>query len=127
MTTALPLRPELVGELPYGAPHLAVAVILNVNENPYPPSAAVIAAVGAAAAEAAVGLNRYPDREALALRTDLAAYLSADTGVALNLDRIWAANGSNEVMLHLLQAFGGPGRTACSFAPTYSNVSGVRP
>lgn len=120
MTTALPLRPELVGEQPYGAPRVDVPVVLNVNENPYPPSATVIEAVGRAAAGAAAFLNRYPDRDAQELRADLAAYLSADTSTPLTAAQLWAANGSNEVMLQLLQAFGGPGRTACSFAPTYS-------
>ena len=116
----LPVRPELAGEVPYGAPQLRVPVVLNVNENPYPPSERVVAAIGAAAAQAARGLNRYPDRDALALRAELAAYLAGDTGVALAGEQVWAANGSNEVMLHVLQAFGGPGRTALSFAPTYS-------
>ena len=112
----LPLRPELVGETPYGAPQLDVAVCLNVNENPYPPSAQVVAEIAAAVAEAAGGLNRYPERDAIALRADLAAYL----GHGLTADAIWAANGSNEVMLHVLQAFGGPGRSVLSFTPTYS-------
>ena len=69
---------------------------------------------------AARSLNRYPDREAIALRADLAAYLTAEGDVGLAVDQVWAANGSNEIMLQLLQAFGGPGRTALSFAPTYS-------
>ena len=116
----LPLRPELVGEVPYGAPQLDVPVMLNVNENPYPPSEATVADMTAAVADAARTLNRYPDRDALALRADLASYLSADGGVPLTVDQVWAANGSNEVMLQLLMAFGGPGRTAVSFAPTYS-------
>ncbi len=116
----LPLRDELRGESPYGAPQLDVAVQLNVNENPYPPSERVVAEIAAAAADAARTLNRYPDRDALALRADLAAYLTADGGVDLDVDQVWAANGSNEIMLQLLQAFGGPGRTAVSFAPTYS-------
>jgi histidinol-phosphate aminotransferase len=120
VTAVLPLRPELVGQAPYGAPRVDVPVVLNVNENPYPPSAAVIDAIGRAAADAAASLNRYPDRDAEDLRADLAAYLSVDTGVALTATQLWAANGSNEIMLQLLQAFGGPGRTACSFAPTYS-------
>jgi len=119
-SSALPIRPELAGLSPYGAPQIDVPVVLNVNENPYPPSATVVAAIAAAAGDAARTLNRYPEREALALRADLAAYLGADTGVELAPEQIWAANGSNEVMLHLLQAFGGPGRTAVSFAPTYS-------
>jgi histidinol-phosphate aminotransferase len=117
---ALPLRDELRGESPYGAPQLDVPVQLNVNENPYPPSERVIAEIATAAAEAARTLNRYPDRDAVALRADLASYLTVDGGVGLDVDNVWAANGSNEVMLQLLQAFGGPGRTAVSFAPTYS-------
>ena len=118
--SALPLRPELVGVEPYGAPQLDVPAMLNVNENPYPPSAAVVADIAHDVAIAAAGLNRYPDREFTALRTDLAAYLLVESGVALDPGQLWAANGSNEVMLQLLQAFGGPGRTAVSFAPTYS-------
>ncbi len=116
----LPLRDELRDEEPYGAPQLDVAALLNTNENPYPPSAQFVADIAAAVAEAAAGLNRYPDREAVALRTDLAAYLSADGAPGLGPDEVWAANGSNEVMLQVLMAFGGPGRTALSFAPTYS-------
>ncbi len=116
----LPVRPELAGEAPYGAPQLDVPVLLNVNENPYPPSAAVVREIAESVAAAAHGLNRYPDREFLDLRADLAAYLAVESGVRLPAEQIWAANGSNEVMLHLLQAFGGPGRTAVSFAPTYS-------
>jgi len=116
----LPLRDELRGESPYGAPQLEVPVALNVNENPYPPSERVVDEIGAAAAATARTLNRYPDRDAVALRADLAAYLTADGGVGIAAEQVWAANGSNEVMLQLLQAFGGPGRTAVSFAPTYS-------
>ena len=116
----LPLRAELRGVAPYGAPQLDVPVTLNVNENPYPPSEAVVADVAAAVAEATRGLNRYPDREFTALREALAAYLDRDGGQGTGPDQVWAANGSNEVMLHLLQAFGGPGRSALSFAPTYS-------
>ncbi len=61
-------------------------------------------------------MNRYPDRDALALREALASYL----GNGLTAGNIWAANGSNEIMLHVLQAFGGPGRTCLTFTPTYS-------
>lgn len=117
---ALPLRPELADEVPYGAPQLDVPVRLNVNENPYAPSAAVVATIARYVADAAGELNRYPDRDFSALRADLADYLADESGVRLDPAQVWAANGSNEVMLHLLQAFGGPGRTALSFAPTYS-------
>jgi histidinol-phosphate aminotransferase len=112
----LPLRPELVGEEPYGAPQLDVAVRLNVNENPYPPSAAIIAEMAAAVASAAEQIDRYPDREATALRSDLASYL----GHGLSAANIWVANASNEVMTHVLGAFSGPGRTVLTFGPTYS-------
>jgi histidinol-phosphate aminotransferase len=115
-----PLRDELVGIEPYGAPQLDVPVALNVNENPYPPSVRVVADVAAAVAEAATTLNRYPDREFAELRKGLAEYLNMSGGHGIGPDQVWAANGSNEVMLQLLQAFGGPGRTAVSFAPTYS-------
>jgi histidinol-phosphate aminotransferase len=125
VTYTPPLREELRGIEPYGAPQLDVPVQLNVNENPYPPSAAVVADIATAVAEAASTLNRYPDREFTELRAGLAAYLNSsgaavDRGGAITPDMVWAANGSNEVMLQLLQAFGGPGRTAVSFAPTYS-------
>jgi histidinol-phosphate aminotransferase len=115
-----PIRPELAGIEPYGAPQLDVPVQLNVNENPYGPSEACLDDIAASVREAARTLNRYPDREFTALREGLAAYLNTDGGQGLTADQIWAANGSNEVMLQLLQAFGGPGRTALSFAPTYS-------
>ncbi|HEU5044344.1 MAG TPA: histidinol-phosphate transaminase [Nocardioidaceae bacterium] len=112
----LPLREELQGIPPYGAPQLDVPVALNVNENPYPPSETVVAAVAEAVARVTRTLNRYPDRELVALRRALADYL----GHGVTPEQVWAANGSNEVMLQLLQAFGGPGRVAVSFAPTYS-------
>jgi len=112
----LPLREELRGIEPYGAPQLDVPVALNVNENPYPPSETVVADVAAAVADVTRTLNRYPDREFTELRKALADYL----GQGVTPEQVWAANGSNEVMLQILQAFGGPGRVAVSFAPTYS-------
>ncbi len=115
-----PLREELRGLEPYGAPQLDVPVQLNTNENPYGPSEACADDIAASVRAAALGLNRYPDREHVELRTALAAYLSRDTPHGITLEQVWAANGSNEVMLQLLQAFGGPGRSALSFAPTYS-------
>ena len=120
MSANLPLRPDLEGEAPYGAPEIDVPVRLNVNENPCPPSTAVIESIATAVARAAQGLNRYPERDFPRLREALADYLEAESGVHLTPEQIWAANGSNEVMLHVLQAFGGPGRTCLTFTPTYS-------
>ncbi len=116
---ALPVRDDLKGKAPYGAPQLPEAIQLNVNENPHAPSAALVADLARAVGEAAATLNRYPDREAVALRTDLAAYLSRQTGVPLDVEQVWAANGSNEVLQQVCQAFGGPGRTALGFEPSY--------
>lgn len=116
----LPLRADLVGEVSYGAPQLDVAARLNVNENPFPLPEGLARAMGDAVAEVAVSLNRYPDRDAVALRGALRDYIAAESGVEVSVDQVWAANGSNEVMQQLFLAFGGPGRTAITFDPTYS-------
>jgi histidinol-phosphate aminotransferase len=116
----LPLRDDLRGRKPYGAPQLSVPVRINTNENPYPPSAELIADITRSVQAVAAELNRYPDRDAVALRADLAGYLTRSTGVGLTADNVWAANGSNEILLQLLQAFGGPGRLALGFEPSYS-------
>ncbi|WP_394215189.1 histidinol-phosphate transaminase [Brachybacterium vulturis] len=121
-SSALPApRDGIAGAAPYGAPQLEVAHALNVNENPYGPSPELAAAIGAAVTEAAAGLNRYPDREALGLRAELGEFLAAESGIpAPEAHAVWAANGSNEVMHQLLLAYGGPGRTALGFTPHYS-------
>ncbi|GAA5075403.1 histidinol-phosphate transaminase [Nocardia iowensis] len=116
----LPLRENLRGKKPYGAPQLTVPVQLNTNENPHPPSRALIDDVAESIRAAAADLHRYPDRDAVALRSDLAEYLTRQTGVAVDTDNVWAANGSNEILQQLLQAFGGPGRSALGFVPSYS-------
>jgi histidinol-phosphate aminotransferase len=112
----LPVRDDLTDLQPYGAPQIDVPVRLNTNENPYPPSPRLVQAVAAAVAEAAGTLNRYPDRDAVELRKDLADYL----GPGLTGRQVWAANGSNEAIQQVLQAFGGPGRRALGFDPGYS-------
>ncbi|MCB4208110.1 histidinol-phosphate transaminase [Arthrobacter sp. UM1] len=118
---SLPLRDGLRGKSPYGAPQIAVPYALNVNENTHPLPAEVKQAIQAGVTQAVEGLNRYPDRDAVELRRRLAAYLSASVpGVSLETDNVWAANGSNEILQQVLQAFGGPGRTLLSFTPTYS-------
>ncbi|MFL6143486.1 MAG: histidinol-phosphate transaminase [Labedaea sp.] len=116
----LPLRDDLRGRTPYGAPQLDVPFRLNTNENPYPPPPALVADVTAAARQVAASLHRYPDRDAVALRADLARYLSESTGVELATENLWAANGSNEILQQVLQAFGGPDRVALGFEPSYS-------
>jgi histidinol-phosphate aminotransferase len=112
----VPIRSDLAGRRPYGAPQLDVAVRLNTNENPYAPSAHLVADIASAVTAAATSLNRYPDRDAIVLREALAGYL----GHGLTMANTWAANGSNEIIQQLLQAFGGPGRSALGFEPSYS-------
>jgi histidinol-phosphate aminotransferase len=118
----LPIRDDLRGLTPYGAPQKAVRIALNVNENshPIPPDVAVDIVESLAAA--ILSVNRYPDREFTELRESLAAYLnfSVEPEKRLTADNIWAANGSNEVLQQILQAFGGPGRSVLGFPPTYS-------
>ncbi|GAB3274618.1 histidinol-phosphate transaminase [Parasphingorhabdus pacifica] len=116
----LPLRADLRGRSPYGAPQLDVSVRLNTNENPFPPPPELVSDVTEAVRETAAGLHRYPDRDATELRADLAAYLTGATGVTVSEANVWAANGSNEVLQQILQAFGGPDRTALGFEPSYS-------
>lgn len=117
---SLPLRNDLIGEEPYGAPQLDVPVCLNVNENPYAPEPAVCDTIARRVREIAPTLNRYPDREHIELRRAFATYLERESGVKLDVDELWGANGSNEIMLQLFQAFGGPGRIALGCDPTYS-------
>jgi histidinol-phosphate aminotransferase len=119
-TVARLLREDLRGRTAYGAPQLDVPVRLNTNENSYAVPPEVVAAITEAVAECASGLNRYPDREFTALREDLAAWLHEQTGVAIGPEQVWAGNGSNEVLQHLVQAFAGPGRVALGFTPAYS-------
>jgi len=112
----LPLRDDLKGQLPYGAPQLEVPVSLNVNENTHRVPLEVAEDIIERLAKSLMNINRYPDREFMPLREALAKYL----GAGLRPENIWAANGSNEVLQHIFQAFGGPGRKFLSFTPTYS-------
>jgi histidinol-phosphate aminotransferase len=116
----LPIRDELRGKSPYGAPQLDVPVRLNTNENPYPLPEPLVRRIAERVAEAARDLNRYPDRDAVELRTRLAGYLTRTAGFPVGHEQVWAANGSNEVLQQLLQTFGGPGRSALGFEPSYS-------
>ena len=108
----VPVRADLQAVTAYGAPQLDVAVRLNTNETAEPPPAGYLEEV--ARRLLALDLNRYPDRDALALRQALAGRLG------LEAERVWPANGSNEVLQQLFQAYGGPGRTALGVRPGYS-------
>lgn len=112
----LPVRDDLRGKKPYGAPQIHVPIQLNVNENTHPVPVDVADDIAGAIRDALGTINRYPDREFTELREVLAGYV----GEGVTADQIWAANGSNEVLQQILQAFGGPGRTLLGFPPTYS-------
>ena len=112
----LPIRDDLRGLKPYGAPQLDVPVQLNVNENTFGIPEAVALDIIQELASEVLRLNRYPDREFIELRGQFAAFL----GNGLSASQTWAANGSNEILTQIFQAFGGPGNSALSFGPTYS-------
>ena len=114
----LPLREQLRPLTPYGAPQVPAEARLNTNENPYGPSKTLAAAIAKRVGEVAEGLNRYPDRDAIALRTKLAAYLNKQSKTSLSVENIWAANGSNEILQSIFLAFGSA--KAIGFIPSYS-------
>jgi histidinol-phosphate aminotransferase len=114
----LPLRQNLRELSPYGAPQLPADAVMNTNENPYAPSPDLAKAIAARVADVALTLNRYPDRDAVVLRTKLADFINGLSGTSFDSTNIWAANGSNEIIQSLFMAFGGG--TALGFTPSYS-------
>lgn len=108
----VPVRDDLVGVVPYGAPQRDVAVRLNTNETPYPPTPAFTERLAARIAD--LSLHRYPDRRAWELRSAL----GEREGLAP--ERVWVAKGSNEVLSQLFTAYGGAGRRLLLFTPGYS-------
>ena len=116
--TWLPLREPLKPMSPYGAPQVAASAQLNTNENPFAPSTALVAAITKRVGEVSATLNRYPDRDAIALRVGLAKYITAQTGVSFDVANLWAANGSNEIIQSIFLAFGR--KSALGFTPSYS-------
>ena len=108
--TATP-RPGLRDVSPYVSPQLTVTARLNTNECPLPLPQGF--ADELADEIASLPLNRYPDAQMTRLREELS------TSVGHPFDGTWAANGSNEILTQLLQAYGGAGRLAAVFEPTY--------
>jgi histidinol-phosphate aminotransferase len=104
-------RPGLRDEAAYLSPQLEVAARLNANECPQPLPNGFFEELAEAVRR--MPLHRYPDGQMVQLREALAER------VGHAFDGIWAANGSNEILSQLLQAYGGPGRRAVTFEPTY--------
>ena len=114
----LPLNDRLRSLSPYGAPQLPAAAVLNTNENPFPLSAQLASAIATRIEEVARNLNRYPDRDAVKLRSGLADFINSLSETEFSAENIWAANGSNEIIQSLFLAFGDKG--AIGFTPSYS-------
>jgi histidinol-phosphate aminotransferase len=116
----LPIRPDLINRKPYGAPQMKQVLRLNTNENPYEHSSEFAQKTSDLLIEELKKANRYPDRDCIDLRIALAEYLNTEGLENLGYENLWPANGSNEILLQLFQLFGGPGRTAVGFEPSYS-------
>jgi histidinol-phosphate aminotransferase len=112
VTPPLRVRDDLVEVDPYVSPQLPARYRMNTNESPYPPPDALIREV--ADELQSIALNRYPNRDADGLYDAISGRLGWPRS------GLWVANGSNEVFMHLFLAFGGPGRRALVFEPTYS-------
>jgi histidinol-phosphate aminotransferase len=112
MTDLIGVRPDLLDFEPYESPQRPARFRMNTNESPYPPPRGVVEAV--AGVLRSESLNRYPDKDASRLFGALATHTGRRS------DELWIANGSNEVFLHLLLAFGGRDRVSLTFEPTYS-------
>jgi histidinol-phosphate aminotransferase len=112
MRRTVPVRDDLVGLTGYHSPQVDVEVRLNTNESPLPPPDEWLAELSAELSR--IDFNRYPDREATALRKALADFHDVDA------TQIFCANGSNEVLQCLFLAYGGAGRSAAIFEPTYA-------
>lgn len=105
-------RDDLALMAGYHSPQVDVEVRLNTNESPLPPPAAFVDDVTAAVRS--LPWHRYPDRDALRLRTAIGALHGVDA------EHVFVANGSNEVLQVLLLTYGGGGRSAAVFEPTYA-------
>jgi len=114
----LPIRSGLKGMSAYGAPQLPTEVKLNTNENPFTLSKELVEKILNKIKLESSTLNRYPDRDAVRLRTLLASFINGLSGTKINKDNIWAANGSNEIIQSIFLAFGERG--ALAFEPSYS-------
>lgn len=111
------MRPDLAVFGGYHSPQVDVDVRLNTNESPLGPSPEFLRELSAVMGD--LSLNRYPDRTATALRVALANFHKVDP------DEIFVANGSNEVISTVMLAYGGPGRKAMTFEPTYAMYAQV--
>ena len=111
MTPAATPRPGVRDVAPYVSPQLEVAARLNTNESPHPLPQGFSEELASTIRD--LPMNRYPDAQMTRLREELAAHHDHP------VEGTWTANGSNEILTELLLAYGGPGRAAAIFEPTY--------
>jgi histidinol-phosphate aminotransferase len=109
--TTVPVRDDLSALEGYHSPQVQVSVRLNTNESPIAPPPAWVRAYQQAVAD--IDWNRYPNRTAADLREAIAKLHG------VRPDQVFAANGSNEVLLTILLTYAGPGRRVVTFEPTY--------
>ncbi|MBN1957874.1 MAG: histidinol-phosphate transaminase [Desulfuromonadales bacterium] len=105
---------EMARYIPGYQPEDGGWIKLNTNENPYPPSPQVVAAIQAELANGGENLRKYPDagsREARRVAAELYA-----------VDPAWVimANGSDELLNNLIRAFAGEGEEIAYVHPSYS-------
>lgn len=118
-----PIVHTLTPYVPGEQPRMAGLVKLNTNENPYPPSPKVLAAI---AAETGDGLRLYPDPVSLKLRTAIGALHDVDPS------EVFVGNGSDEVLAHAFMGLFSHDRPLLfpditySFYPVYCGLYGVR-
>jgi histidinol-phosphate aminotransferase len=115
--TWLQINDNLKDLTPYGAPQISASARLNTNENPYPLDQELQNAISSEITKQLSHLNRYPDRDSLELRSQLAAFINQSSGTSFVTENIWAANGSNEILQSIALAFKGD---ALGFEPSYS-------
>ena len=101
----------------YFSPQLDVSVRLNTNEAPFSLPDTFIRELGSEINK--LDLNRYPNRSASELCATIA------TKELLKESEVFVANGSNEIIQLICLAYGGNGRSALIFEPTYAMHSQI--
>lgn len=114
------MREDLKNILPYDSYDFASKARLNTNENPYEISDIIAEDISKAVFDVVKNANRYPKDNHIELRRAVADFLKFQTNVKFDISQILCANGSNEMMRDIFNAFGGPKAKCLTFTPSYS-------
>lgn len=106
-------RPELDDISPYDAKDVRAEVRLSANENPHNLPGEILDKL-ADRVRGDIDFNRYPDPMATYLRTMIAEANGLEPGNVL------VGNGGDELLLDVVLAWGGPGRTLVDLPPTFA-------